>query len=52
MWRLGSKEDEVVWNIDNSNDEDDKTSLMIVRKVWARKNVNANTLMEMMKIIW
>lgn len=45
-------DDTVEWKFDETNEEEGKISLVVMGKVWAQKNVNANAVMETMQKIW
>ncbi|KAL2896303.1 hypothetical protein RDABS01_038087 [Bienertia sinuspersici] len=46
-------EEQVInWIVDGEEEDDAKTALAVVAKVWTQRNINSNALIEMMKKIW
>lgn len=45
-------EDEVDWAIDDSTEEDDKATLLLIGKVWTCRILNSPALMDTLKKIW
>ncbi|KAL2940039.1 hypothetical protein RDABS01_001421 [Bienertia sinuspersici] len=47
-----SEDEEIEWVVDDTNEDDDKASLILIGKIWTKKNVNAKALMETLKSLW
>lgn len=46
------EEEAIKWDLDEEDNEDAKLSLIIIGKVWSKRNINANALMTTKKNVW
>ncbi|KAL2898306.1 hypothetical protein RDABS01_040088, partial [Bienertia sinuspersici] len=47
-----SSEGEIEWNLEGDDEESKRTELLLIGKLWTRKNVNPKALMDTMESIW
>ncbi|KAL2931886.1 hypothetical protein RDABS01_037296 [Bienertia sinuspersici] len=48
----GESEEEIEWNLEADDEEAKRAELMLIGKLWAKKNVNPNALIDTLTGIW